>query len=404
MKRRLVPFATLATLVALTGVAGASWSRTGAGSAFVGARHLPTGPTPSLNLTGTAPNRGVAVTWAPVVVYSGGPAIAQYVVRAYNATSGLERSPIGAGCAGTITATTCTEATVPSGTWKYSVTARLASWQGAESPRSAALLVDNVAPTGVITSPANGATVTRTVPVTSNSADTGGSGLATVAFQYRPHGTGAWTTIGTPSVALSASWDAAQLTDGSYDLQVVNTDGVGNQSTSPAMSVTVENPRPTSITVANGNGNAASGDTVTVVWSRAMKATSFCSTWTSGTSITGNGEVTVTISNNGSNPNDDFLTVAVTGNCANDFNFGTINLGANYTPSAVTFSGNGGNKSTIVWTPATFTMTIMLGSPTGSLVSAASSTGLSYTPDSAIQDTNNVATAPVPFTFAGQRF
>ena len=88
-------------------------------------------------------------------------------------------------------------------------------------------LVDATAPTGSITSPANGADIGGTVVLASDSADAGGSGVATVVFQRSPAGAGTWTS-------QAASWDTTAQADGDYDLRVVTTDGAGNSFTSAA--------------------------------------------------------------------------------------------------------------------------------------------------------------------------
>src|SRR5207248_978024 len=56
--------------------------------------------------------------------------------------------------------------------------------------------VDNTAPTGSLTAPANNASVRLTVTVSSSSADSG-SGVASAVFQRSPNGANTWTTIGT---------------------------------------------------------------------------------------------------------------------------------------------------------------------------------------------------------------
>src|SRR5206468_1564508 len=67
-------------------------------------------------------------------------------------------------------------------------------------------------------------------------ADTGGSGLASVAFQRRPSGGGSWTTIGTDSSnPYSTSFDTTGVGDGLYDFRSVATDRAGNDETSPTV-------------------------------------------------------------------------------------------------------------------------------------------------------------------------
>ena len=63
-----------------------------------------------------------------------------------------------------------------------------------------------------------------TVTLTSNTSDTGGSGIATVAYELAPNG-GSFNS-------QSASWDTTLVSDGLYDLRVVATDVAGNSTTS----------------------------------------------------------------------------------------------------------------------------------------------------------------------------
>jgi methionine-rich copper-binding protein CopC len=101
--------------------------------------------------------------------------------------------------------------------------------------------IDSSAPTGSITSPTGGATVSGTgVAITSDSADTGGSGLASAVFRYSPAGAGTWTSIGTDTTSpYSVAWNTTPLTAGSYDLEVLTTDNAGNTFTSATESVQV---------------------------------------------------------------------------------------------------------------------------------------------------------------------
>ena len=78
--------------------------------------------------------------------------------------------------------------------------------------------------------------------LTSNSADAGGSGVASVVFERSPAGAGTWT-------ATAASWNTASgpdaVTDGGYDVRVRTTDNAGNVFTSPAITVLVDHTAPT---------------------------------------------------------------------------------------------------------------------------------------------------------------
>ncbi len=122
--------------------------------------------------------------------------------------------------------------------------------------------VDNTAPTGSVTAPANGAEIgVAPVTLTSDSAD-GGSGVDTVVFERRPAGGGPWTV--TPP-----TWDTASgphaVGDGSYDLRVTTTDLAGNSFTSGFVTVLVDHTAP--VTTASSSPASPSNAPVTVTFS-----------------------------------------------------------------------------------------------------------------------------------------
>jgi hypothetical protein len=80
----------------------------------------------------------VTVTW-PAASFAGGAAVGGYVVKRYS-TGGVVQT-VGAGCSGTISALTCTETSVPAGSWRYSVTPKQGAWAGAESTQSSTVTV-----------------------------------------------------------------------------------------------------------------------------------------------------------------------------------------------------------------------------------------------------------------------
>ena len=131
-----------------------------------------------------------------------------------------------------------------------------------------------------------------------------------------------------------------------------------------------------------------------------MSVSSFCSTWSNNAnnqSLTGNGDVTVTVTD-GTGATNDSLTVT-SGTCT--FHFGSINLGSNayINGGSSTFSGNGANKSTINWTAATHTLTITLGrqSNGGNIATVNSSTPI-YTASGSIVGSGGAAITNSPFT------
>jgi hypothetical protein len=123
------------------GVAWSSWT-TGSvpgGSGAAAAATVEAGMKPVAVATGG----NVAVSWAASTVSNGDP-VAGYIVMRYDVATLTPRSTI-ASCSGTIATTSCTETSVPDGTWVYTVTPVLGSnWRGAESLRSDRVDVDAV--------------------------------------------------------------------------------------------------------------------------------------------------------------------------------------------------------------------------------------------------------------------
>jgi hypothetical protein len=128
---------TIAIAAALLVVptASAAWSRSSIGSGTAQAKMLGTGDTPTATVSG----KKVTLTWSASTFSNGGNAPG-YVVRRYNASTGLLQT-IGASCTGTIAALTCTERNTPAGGWKYTVTPAAANWRGGESAKSTTVTV-----------------------------------------------------------------------------------------------------------------------------------------------------------------------------------------------------------------------------------------------------------------------
>ena len=84
---------------------------------------------------------------------------------------------------------------------------------------------DRTNPTVTMTSPA--AYLAGSVTLASTAADTGGSGVASVQYQYRL-GAGAWTNACPSSTTpFSCAFNTASVADGLYDFQAIVTDNVG---------------------------------------------------------------------------------------------------------------------------------------------------------------------------------
>ena len=117
--------------------------------------------------------------------------------------------------------------------------------------------VDNTAPSATMLSPGN--PIGGPVTLTSNTSDTGGSGIATVAYELAPNG-GSFNS-------QSASWDTTLVSDGLYDLRVVATDVAGNSTTSTLVTTRVDNTAPALTFSSPAAGTIVSG-TVNLVGKR----------------------------------------------------------------------------------------------------------------------------------------
>ena len=130
----------------------------------------------------------------------------------------------------------------------------------------AGIRVDNTPPTVTLGSP--GANLRRTVPLSGNADDGGGSGVTTLGYEYSPAGVGTWRSA-------SGTWNTLSVADGSYDLRAVATDAAGNVGLSPVVTSRVDNTPPTTtddapsgwqsspVTVTLGASDAGSGPSET---------------------------------------------------------------------------------------------------------------------------------------------
>lgn len=163
--------------------ADASWLAGGSGTAAMAAGTVPAGTAPGTSLSG----RDVTVTW-PAVTLS--DASVRYTVRRYNAgTSALQT--ILSACTGSVAALTCTENTVPAGSWKYSVQPVVGTWTGAESAKSGTVTTPPPAPTGVTATAATSSTI--------NLSWTAAAGATSYQVWRSGVSGGPYTQIGTPS-------------------------------------------------------------------------------------------------------------------------------------------------------------------------------------------------------------
>src|SRR5947209_1490001 len=241
--RRGLVFAGIGVAAAsIAGAAFAFWASTDASNPAVAvADSIQAGNTPAVGLS----NQDVTLTWTATTTASGA-SVTGYTVARYTASSGGTRTAATGGCSGTVTVLTCTEQSVPNGTWYYAVTPIISQWSGTESGRGSVTVTATVgAP-----SPTSGHT--------GDSVTISGSGfVASHALTVTVGGTSATITSGGTSDAsghASITFTVPTIPAGSK--AVVVSDGTNTATSGTNFTVTPK------ITLSPTTGNV--GTTVTV--------------------------------------------------------------------------------------------------------------------------------------------
>jgi hypothetical protein len=173
--------------------------------------------------------RNATLSWS-VARFTDGTNVQGYRISRYDASTGTAAT-VGSACAGLVTALTCTEAAIPPGTWRYSVTPQHHNWTGTESPQSLSATVASpsltIAGSGVLT------TLPGTLTGTIASFVTGD----TVAWRLDNASTG---TVLTGSIApspvpangsVSTSVTVpAGTSDGTHTIYAIGSDGASTAS------------------------------------------------------------------------------------------------------------------------------------------------------------------------------
>lgn len=203
LTRPILGRAAVATLLASAAfvalpirLASAAFSANGAGLGRATLQSIPQAAAP----VAVASGREVTVSWAMTTLSGGTPAGA-YTVRRYD-TSNVAQTILDA-CI-TVTATSCVEHNVPVGTWKYSVQARMGSWTGTESAKSAAITVST-----------SSFVLDSTAPITSlPSTVTGkiGNFLLAETLSYHLDSTTGPSLSGSPPIVTSSTSMAVSVT------------------------------------------------------------------------------------------------------------------------------------------------------------------------------------------------
>jgi hypothetical protein len=250
--RKRLALAVLAVTLVVALAAGVAYAYVMATVASGGnggstAGSLPAGNTPSVSLSGG----NVTVSWTQSSVggqflgsYTGGG----YTVKRYPASGGSAVTP-GASCNTTIggssSISSCTESSVPSGSWRYTITPVLNSWTGGESAQSAAVSIASIA-----LSPTSGH-VGDTVTI-------GGSNFPANSTITATYGGSALTLSGTTTTAAAGAIPAGVTftvpasVAGAHTVQVT----AGGQSATATFTVTP------AITLNPTSGGAGSADAI----------------------------------------------------------------------------------------------------------------------------------------------
>jgi hypothetical protein len=142
--RRLAALPLLFLFLMTSGVAWAYWSAGSvAGSSGTSAAGIVNaGAIPTASVSSSS----VTVSWAASKL-SNGTAVSGYTLKRYNSAGTTAQGM--SSCTARIASTSCTETGVPDGSWTYKVTPLLLTyWKGTESPASAVIVVDTIAPSG----------------------------------------------------------------------------------------------------------------------------------------------------------------------------------------------------------------------------------------------------------------
>ncbi|MBJ7457748.1 MAG: hypothetical protein JHD02_01030 [Thermoleophilaceae bacterium] len=201
----------------------------------------------------------------------------------------IQRSPAGLNtwttiCADTTSPYSCSfdTTTVTDGLYDLRAVATDNSGNSTASATVTSRLIDNTAPAVALTNP--GSPRRGTVNLTATATDTG-SGMTSVAFQYKLSSGSVWTTISTDATSpYTAAFNTTAL-NGTYDIRALATDVAGNQSNSTFTGIVLDNIVPTAADIQTANGTGIlgrpdNGDTVTFTFSEPMLPTSILAGWT----------------------------------------------------------------------------------------------------------------------------
>lgn len=206
-------FSAIAAVAIVLGLAAGAWAyftSTGAGNAGASVGTL----NPPTNVSANASGGTVAVTWTPSITGSGAVAPAGYYVSR-TSSDGTTSAACGSSATSLVTSgTSCSDASVPAGTYTYAVVAVYHTWTatGKSSPVTVSYAADG-----------SGTMSTTTSSVTA------GSSANTITFTYTAAG---GVSGGSISLAVPSGWSVPSTTStaGGYTTASTGTVGVSGQT------------------------------------------------------------------------------------------------------------------------------------------------------------------------------
>ncbi len=154
-RRILIPATAITVILAGAGISWAFWTTSGTGSASATTATL--NPPTNVVATATLGSGTVPVTWNAARLSTGQFAQSYHVTR----VSGSDSFP-----ACDTTSTSCSDTSVPDGTYQYVVTAIYHTWTAASAPSAAVTVTnDNIPPTVAIDQASGQADPTATSPI-----------------------------------------------------------------------------------------------------------------------------------------------------------------------------------------------------------------------------------------------
>ena len=149
--------------------------------------------------------------------------------------------------------------TVPNGTYTLqSVATDAAGFTATSAPVT--VTVNNQPPTTAVLIPSGGATLSGAKALLDASASSA-AGIASVTYEVSGNGlSDQVVATGTPSLyGYLAQWNTTAVPNGTYTLQSVATNTVAETTTSSPITITVDNPTPSSSVLIPSNGTSVSG-------------------------------------------------------------------------------------------------------------------------------------------------